>query len=56
MLSSLLLALVAIAPVLADYHIKVKDTDLDLCVDDTNGSLNDGNHLQVSVFLWFFRT
>lgn len=51
MFTNLLLALVTAVPALADNQIKPKNTDSDLCIDNTNGVLIDGNPLQVSVIL-----
>ncbi|EJT45500.1 carbohydrate-binding module family 13 protein [Trichosporon asahii var. asahii CBS 2479] len=47
MFTNLLLALVTAVPALADNQIKPKNTDSDLCIDNTNGVLIDGNPLQV---------
>lgn len=47
MLTALLLALAAAAPALADNHIKMKGNDFNLCIDNSNGSQNNGNPLQV---------
>lgn len=46
MFTALLLALAA-SPALAANHIKVKGNDYNLCIDNSNGSQNNGNPLQV---------
>lgn len=48
MLTALLFALAtAASPALASNHLKIKGNEFNLCIDNPNGSQNNGNPLQL---------